>query len=154
MQVVCPKGDPNQYGKRKVWAHRAPQGQINQLVAAAGRLAGGNSTFPVGEIRTSYFQLGATGSVYVFPTLSSDGLIVATGAQTAPTYQAWRSDLWSRVAAGATSSTVGNLGITVCAAVGHEGVHMLQQQGAGLGTGGTKEQRETEASRLDKSWRC
>jgi hypothetical protein len=130
---------------------------LQAVTDAAGALQGGSSTFTPAEVQTAYRMVVGSGGIYVFAPTTADGGTVANGAVTVTGgggFVAFNRTVWNHITAGNLGATVGNLGINVCNVVGHEGVHLLQSMGSGVGANrnATREQRENEARRV--RWRC
>jgi hypothetical protein len=84
--------------------------------------------------------------------LVKEGSMTRTGGGTS--YTAFSNEVMGRILGGQLNGKVGNIGFSACDVVGHEGVHMRQSMGAGVGAmaHNTSEQREKEAYAV--SWTC
>ena len=119
--------------EKEIWAQQASQQQMGEVKAAAGRLTGGSAEFTPGDVQWAYNSLASSGQIYTFPT-AVDGRTVLEGGLTkvegSSTYVAFRDDVMSGIQAGDLGRVVGVIGglqFNVATVVGHEGVHLLDQ---------------------------
>lgn len=126
VEIDCGRGRPE---KRAVWAQQVSDSAMTAIVAAAGRLTGGNRLYTPDKVQAAFQVLASAKSVYAFPR-SIDGHEVTAGGTTRtggglPPYTAFREDALTAIVSGDLGAQIGNIGFNAATILGHEGAHLL-----------------------------